>query len=92
MERGVDLLALALLMATLRDWLVICQKRMPRVCSLRWFSHCCFVWGGEGVKGGDGCTFKPGESMPAVTTRFEMTKQDMRKGRKTGWPVSDARQ
>ncbi len=29
-----------------------------------------------------------GFSMPAVTMRFEMTKQDMRKGRKTGWPVS----
>ncbi len=27
-------------------------------------------------------------SMPAVTMRFEMTKQDMRKGRKTGCPVS----
>ena len=26
--------------------------------------------------------------MPAVTTRLEMTKQDMRKGRKTGSPVS----
>lgn len=26
--------------------------------------------------------------MPAVTTRFDMTKQDMRKGKKTGWPVS----
>ena len=30
-ERGVDLLALALLMATLRDWLVICQRRVPLV-------------------------------------------------------------
>ena len=29
-----------------------------------------------------------GVSMPAVTTRLEMTKQDMRKGRNTGWPVS----
>ena len=27
--------------------------------------------------------------MPAVTMRLEMTKQDMRKGRKTGWPVSE---
>ena len=27
-------------------------------------------------------------SMPAVTMRLERTKQDMRKGRKTGWPVS----
>jgi len=26
--------------------------------------------------------------MPAVTMRLEMTKQDMRKGRKTGCPVS----
>lgn len=30
-ERGVDLLALALLMPTLRDWLVICQRRVPVV-------------------------------------------------------------
>lgn len=28
-------------------------------------------------------------SMPAVTMRLEMTKQDIRKGRKTGWPVSE---
>ena len=27
-------------------------------------------------------------SIPAVTMRFEMTKQDMRKGRNTGCPVS----
>lgn len=27
-------------------------------------------------------------SMPAVTMRLEMTKQDMRNGRNTGWPVS----
>ena len=31
-ERGVDLLALALLMPTLRDWLVICQRSVPVVC------------------------------------------------------------
>lgn len=31
--RGVDLLAFALLMATLRDWLVICQSRMPVICN-----------------------------------------------------------
>ena len=30
-ERGVDLLALAELMATLRDWFVICQRRVPVV-------------------------------------------------------------
>lgn len=30
-ESGVDLFALALLMATLRDWLVICQRRVPVV-------------------------------------------------------------
>ena len=28
--------------------------------------------------------------MPAVTIKFEMTKQDMRNGRKTGCPVSIA--
>ena len=33
MERGVDLLALAELMATLRDWFVICQLRVPAVCA-----------------------------------------------------------
>lgn len=30
-ESGVDLLALALLMATLSDWLAICQRRVPVV-------------------------------------------------------------
>lgn len=30
-DRGVDLLAFALLIATLRDWLVICQRRVPVV-------------------------------------------------------------
>lgn len=33
--KGVDLLALALLMATLRDWFVICQRRVPVVCFFR---------------------------------------------------------
>ena len=37
-ERGVDLLALALLMPTLRDWLVICQRSVPVVCDTSaWF-------------------------------------------------------
>jgi Cu/Ag efflux protein CusF len=36
-------------------------------------------------------TCRPGVSMPAVTMRFEMTKHDMRKGRKTGSPVSVSR-
>jgi len=31
-DSGVDLLAFALLMATLRDWLVICQRSVPVVC------------------------------------------------------------
>lgn len=31
-DRGVDLLALALLIATLSDWLVICQRSVPVVC------------------------------------------------------------
>ena len=35
MERGEDLLALALLMPTLRDWLVICQRRVPVVFGAR---------------------------------------------------------
>lgn len=48
------------------------------------------VWG-KGGFGREGRTFRLGVSMPAVTTRLEMTKQDMRKGRKTGWPVSGIR-
>lgn len=31
-DRGVDLLALALLMATFSDWLVICHNNVPVVC------------------------------------------------------------
>lgn len=34
-------------------------------------------------------TLRPGVSMPAVTTRLDRTKQDMRKGRRTGSPVSE---
>ena len=34
-------------------------------------------------------TPRPGVSIPAVTTRLERTKHDMRKGRNTGSPVSD---
>lgn len=33
-------------------------------------------------------TCNPGVSIPAVTIRFEIIKDDMRKGRKTGSPVS----
>lgn len=33
--RGVDLLALEELMATLRDWLAICQRRVPVVYNLQ---------------------------------------------------------
>lgn len=33
-------------------------------------------------------TPNPGVSIPAVTTKFERTKHDMRSGRKTGCPVS----
>ena len=29
-----------------------------------------------------------GVSIPAVTIKLDNTKQDIRKGRKTGWPVS----
>lgn len=32
MESGEDLFALEALMATLRDWFVICQERVPSVC------------------------------------------------------------
>ena len=31
-DRGVDLLEFALFIATLRDWLVICQRSVPVVC------------------------------------------------------------
>lgn len=61
--KGDDLFALALLTATLTDWLATCHATVPPVCS-------------------------PGWSMPAVTMRLVMTKHDMRKGRKTGSPVS----
>jgi len=50
------------------------------------------VFWGEGGLWREGRTFRLGVSMPAVTTRLEVTKQDMRKGRRTGWPVSGARQ
>ena len=62
-EIGDDLFAFAELIATLRDWLVICHPSVPYV-------------------------ERFGVSMPAVTTRLEMTKHDMRKGKKTGSPVS----
>lgn len=65
--KGVDLLALALLMATLRDWFVICQRRVPVVCLLRelslfflaYFSlscvRCCLLpIEGKGRAGGKG--------------------------------------
>ena len=39
--------------------------------------------------GGGEITVRFGVSMPAVTIRLEMTKHDMRKGRNTGWPVSE---
>jgi hypothetical protein len=42
-----------------------------------------FCGGGLGMR-----TPRPGVSMPAVTTRLERTKHDMRKGRNTGSPVS----
>lgn len=78
--RGVDLLALALLMATLRDWLVICQRRVPVVWG--WVSY---GWKG---RGGGKRTPRPGVSMPAVTTRLDRTKEDIRNGSITGSPVS----
>jgi hypothetical protein len=62
-DMGDDLFALELLIATLSDWFVICQAKVPL--------HPRF-----------------GVSMPAVTTRLEMTKHDIRNGRKTGRPVS----
>ena len=78
---GVDLLAFALLMATLRDWFVICQSRVPTV-----FGPLV----SRSARGGlvSFLTPRPGVSIPAVTTRLDMTKQDIRNGRKTGSPVS----
>jgi hypothetical protein len=40
------------------------------------------------MEGGEGRTPRPGVSMPAVTTKLERTKEDMRKGSITGSPVS----
>lgn len=34
-DSGVDLFALALLIATLSDWFAICQNSVPVVCSVR---------------------------------------------------------
>lgn len=60
MGKGVDLLALALLMATLRDWFVICQRRVPVVCmfqrafamffSLVLFIVWMYLWEGGGER------------------------------------------
>lgn len=57
---------------------MICQRSVPvvyNIISISWT---------KGVRH----TPSPGVSIPAVTTRFDKTKQDIRKGRKTGCPVS----
>lgn len=77
---GVDLFALALLIATLRDWLVICHRSVPVVCGLLVIANTVRVR----IEG----TWRPGVSIPAVTIRLEMTKHDIRNGRNTGSPVS----
>lgn len=53
MERGVDLLALALLMATLRDWFVICQRRVPVVFKVGVLGDGELVEGGRGTWDGE---------------------------------------
>lgn len=79
---GVDLFALEKLIPTLSDWLVICHARVPAVwvalvrpSSLR-----------SDVN--QFLTPRPGVSIPAVTTKLDRTKHDMRNGKKTGKPVS----
>lgn len=79
-EMGVDLFALALLIATLRDWLAICHRSVPVVCKPLVIAHAVPVRVED--------TWRPGVSMPAVTMRLEMTKHDIRNGRNTGSPVS----
>jgi hypothetical protein len=79
-DRGVDLFAFEKLIATLSDWLVICHPRVPAVyvCSAMRIRPVCAR-----------LTPSPGVSMPAVTTKFDKTKHDMRNGKKTGWPLSN---
>lgn len=43
-ERGVDLFAFALLTATLRDWLPICQRRVPVVYIVSILFRSIYVW------------------------------------------------
>jgi hypothetical protein len=78
-ESGIDLFAFEKLTPTLTDWFVTCHPSVPAVCYGQHIGlpilrvlH----------------TERPGVSMPAVTTRFVRTKHDMRKGRRTGSPVS----
>jgi len=61
-ERGVDLLALALLMATLRDWLVICQRSVPVVWVSLKSARC--RWGSLYLEAGcehAGCDYEVGD-------------------------------
>lgn len=67
-------------MATLSDWLATCQPSVPAVCYYlaSYPSSCVHV-----------CrTVRFGVSMPPVTTKLDSTNADMRKGRRTGSPVS----
>lgn len=78
---GIDLFAFEKLIPTLSDWFVICHPSVPAVCC----ALACYPVAGDDL---NMRTPRPGVSMPAVTTKLERTKQDMRKGRKTGCPVS----
>ena len=83
----MDLLALAELIATLRDWLVICHRRVPVVFRRGQLLVERGRLGGWRVAS----TWRFGVSIPAVTMRLEITKQDIRNGRSTGLPVSEGR-
>jgi hypothetical protein len=77
-ESGIDLFAFEKLTPTLTDWFVTCHPSVPA------------VYYGQHIASTHIAlrTERPGVSMPAVTTRFVRTKHDMRKGSRTGSPVS----
>ena len=80
-ESGIDLFALEKLIPTLTDWFVTCHPSVPAVCTQSVLSLYLSI---EPLVR----TPRPGVSIPAVTTKLVKTKLDMRKGRKTGLPVS----
>jgi hypothetical protein len=79
---GVVLFAFEKLIATLSDWLAICQPSVPAIYDTL-ASH-----SPPGYQCRQRRTPSPGVSMPPVTIKLESTKLDMRNGSSTGSPVS----